>query len=266
MPEDGIDNDMNGYTDDYYGYDFCNDKGYFCEDHEQINENGHGTMCAGIIAASDDKNGISGVASCIDVKIMSLKVLDSQNEINTGKSENLIKAIEYAEQMGADICNLSLSFSEYFEELEDVMKNSRMLFVVSAGNGSGRGLLIDEVPSYPAGYNMDNLLTVANLNYNGKLNKSSNYGKESVDIAAPGTCIYTTFVNNEYRFGSGTSMAAAVVSGVAAVIKASYKNITATEIKEKIMTSVNKTDELSEKTVSGGYLNGYLALKEANNN
>lgn len=263
VPTDGIDNDGNGYIDDVYGYNFLKDKGFGGNSDEETVKSNHGTLCAGIIAAEENACGICGVASCVDIRIMSIKVMENHEGVYIGDSANLVKAIAYAEEMGADICNLSLNYSEYDSEVEKAIQNSSMLFVVSAGNGAGKGIDIDCKASYPACYDADNMLVVVNMDYSGELSISSNYGKTSADIAAPGECIYTTFTNNRYIFASGTSMSAAVVSGVAAVLKAANNEADALSIKRAIVSSSVKSEGFSDKVSSGGYVNAAGALKIA---
>lgn len=261
IPADGIDNDKNGYIDDVYGYDFYGNKGFGNNSGKEIIKSNHGTLCAGIIAAGKNAYGICGVASHVDVRIMAIKVMENHEGVCIGDSANLVKAIAYAEAMGADICNLSLNYYEYDSEVEKAIQNSSMLFVASAGNGTGRGIDIDCKASYPACYDTDNLLIVANVDYSGELSLSSNYGKTSVDIAAPGECIYTTFTNNRYIFASGTSMSAAIVSGVAAILKAVNSDADAQSIKNAIINSAVKTDGLKTKVLSGGYVNAAGAVE-----
>ena len=89
------------------------------------------------------------------------------------------------------------------------MKNSGMLFIVAAGNGdsSGRGYNIDSLPVYPASFDLDNVISVANLRFDGQIDPSSNFGAKSVDLAAPGSYILSTVSGNKYSYMSGTSMA-----------------------------------------------------------
>ena len=104
---------------------------------------------------------------------------------NTGKTSDIIRAIQYAEANGAAIVNLSIGVESYNAPLYDAIKASRMLFIAAAGN---HGADSADKPLYPASYDLDNIISVANLDRDGTLHASSNYGA-SVDIAAPGTSI-----------------------------------------------------------------------------
>ena len=181
----------------------------------------------------------------------------------TGEVNRVIEAIHYAEKNGAQICNMSLSFQNYNQEMEKVMRESKMLFVVSAGNQAMRGLNIDFIPSYPASYNLPNMIVVANLSYDGKLNAQSNFGSKSVDVSAPGTCIYSTDVNGSYGYLTGTSMAAPIVSGIAALVYLVTENPNAEKVKDIICKSVDEKGNLIAKTVSGGIVDGKAAVEKA---
>lgn len=260
---DGVDNDDNGFVDDIHGYNFCEDSGDLLSVQTSPFENAHGTMCAGIIAANDNEQGIVGIAQNINVRLMSLKVLDSEDTLNSGDTKDLIRAIKYANENGAKVCNISMSTDEYNQELKEVMQNSSMLFVISAGNGLGRGLNISQVPVYPAAFGLSNTIVVANLNYTGNINKESNYSPQYVDIAAPGTCIYSTFPENQYEYGTGTSMSAAIVSGVAAEICSLQEDFSPEEIKRIILSTVNETNGLKNRVASSGFVNASGAVKMA---
>lgn len=262
IPDDGIDNDKNGYIDDVYGYDFCNDTHNLLSFSSDEAENQHGTMCAGIICASKNMKGIIGVAYPAKVKIMSLKVLKNKGDELEGRLEDILSAIQYAEKNGALICNMSFSFAQENKDLAAAIKKSKMLFVVSAGN-STIGIDIDQNPSYPGAYTFNNLITVANANYNGHLNNRSNYGDKSVDVAAPGTSVITTSLDNHYAYGTGSSFSAPIVTGIAAMlarIKVS-EDLTAQEIKKIILSSTIKNRNMDKKLVSGGVVDGFEALK-----
>lgn len=255
IPGDGIDNDGNGYADDVNGWNFYSGSNQvFVGD-----EDNHGTHGAGTIAGAWDGRGITGIADSAYVKIMPLKALGSES--GSGVSEGVKEAIRYAEANGADICNLSMGTVKFDQELQDLIKNSSMLFVISAGNGdaSGVGYDIDQSPVYPASYPSDNIISVANLMFDGTLDVSSNYGAESVDIAAPGTYILST-IPGGYGFMSGTSMSAPMVTGAVALIYSCRTDMDLDDVREAILGSAVKLKSLNGAVASGGMLNVYGAL------
>lgn len=253
---DGLDNDGNGFVDDIHGWNFYsgNNKVF------SGSEDSHGTHAAGTIAAARGAYGIAGITDNRYVKIMPLKALGGKE--GTGTPEAVIQSIRYAEANGASICNLSMGTSAYSEELAQTIKNSRMLFVVSSGNGgiSGLGYDTDINPVYPASLPYDNVISVANILFDGTLSKESNFGANSVDIAAPGTYILSTIPNNKYGFMSGTSMAAPMVTGVAAMLYSYRTDISLSDVKQILLNSSRKLDSLQGKVVSGGLLDAYSAL------
>lgn len=297
---DGIDNDKNGYADDIYGWNFYDESVYnigngfgfistpsptplegnntYYNKNSNI-EDSHGTHGAGTIAASNNNIGTVGIASNADVKIMSVKALGGEE--GYGTTESVIQGIRYAENNGAHICNLSLGGDEDDAILRSVMENSSMLFTIAAGNGdyyTGRAVNTDKTPTYPASYDFDNIITVANLQCNGELHSTSNYGATSVDLAAPGSYIYSTSTgdgtyysysstsipaSSNYEYMSGTSMAAPMVAGVAAMLYSCYDNLSLQDVKNIILDSVTPLDSLSGKCVSQGTLNAYAAVQLA---
>lgn len=238
------------------GWNFCSNNSDIMDYQEHISENDHGTACAGIIAANHNHLGIAGIAGNTKVRIMSLKVLENADIPKSGEISNVIRAIEYAEKMGAKVCNLSLNTAENNKSLEAAIRKSNMLFVVAAGNGTSRGVNIDKIKTYPASYDMDNIITVANLNFDGELHMSSNFGKNSVDIAAPGTTIYTTLAGNRYGYVTGTSMAAPHVTAIASILFSEYPDAKAIEIKNKILDAADSIDSLKGKVDKARMLNG----------
>ncbi|CAM3981265.1 S8 family serine peptidase [Mesobacillus zeae] len=192
----GVDDDNNGYVDDVHGWDFFNNDNTVID---AFDGDEHGTHVSGTIAAGmegpsvDDNTGVVGVAP--NVEIMSLKFLGPDG----GDTAGAIKAIEYAKKMGVKVTNNSWGGGEYDELLEKSISESGSLFVAAAGND---GMDIDEEAVYPAGYESSNILTVAALNNSGKLASFSNYGADSVDVAAPGEDILSTvpkFPLDEYE-------------------------------------------------------------------
>lgn len=240
IPNDGIDNDENGYIDDINGWDFYNNDSTVCH---YLNENtkkaspidndNHGTHVAGIIAAVGNNNeGIAGVASNINIKIMPLKVNGGPN--GSGTISDAIEAIKYATKMGADICNISWGGSYNNEALNEVIKESDMLFIAAAGNGGNDN---DIHPIYPASLQYDNIISVTNVNAYGELTDTSNYGAKSVDIAAPGEDIYSTTVGG-YSYMSGSSMAAPYVTAVCALLYSYGDDIYPSNIKDILLNNI----------------------------
>ena len=246
IPNNGIDDDGNGYIDDVYGWNFYSNT-------NQVyvgSEDSHGTHGAGTIAAHADNGvGIAGIVQSDHVKVMAVKALGGED--GSGSTASIIQAIRYAEANGAQICNLSLGSSWNDPALYRTMAESSMLFVVAAGND---GANLEQVPSYPASYDLDNLITVANLRYDGNLDDSSSYGASAVDLAAPGTYILSTTPDDTYSYMSGTSMAAPMVSAAAALLYSQFPDATLADVKDMLLSSVQKLDSLSGLTATGGML------------
>lgn len=246
IPFNGIDDDNNGYIDDVYGWDFYHNDNTVC--HYNVSDLGkisalpedndnHGTHCAGIIAASKD---ILGVAAGIDIRILPLKIHGGARA--SGSVANAIKAIKYAEAAGADICNMSWGTSDYSEALETVMRESDMLFVVAAGNSGNNN---NAAPVYPSSFALDNMISVSFVTQYGELAPDSNYGVSTVDFAAPGQDIYSTIVGGGYYYLSGSSMAAPVVSGTAALLYACGDSLYPQNIKEILIQTLKPLDSLT---------------------
>lgn len=251
IPGNGIDDDGNGYIDDVNGWNFYNNNNYIYTGSEDV----HGTHCAGTITAKkDNEEGIAGLADYDNIKVMVLKALGGEN--GEGTTLSLALAIKYAEANGATICNMSLGTETNDKILYRTMKNSKMLFVVAAGNGGedGRGTDIDKQPSYPASYDLDNIITVANVKADGTLSTSSDYGAVSVDIAAPGTDIISTSSNGKYAYMTGTSMAAPFVTAAAAMVYSSNVSLTTADTKNIILSTVKSDSALTGKVLTGGIL------------
>ncbi len=276
-----IDDDKNGYVDDLIGWDFVsNDNKPFDLAVEPLQllagggNPGHGTHCAGNIAARGSNGlGISGVAP--NVKIMSLRFISDKGQ---GTTADAIKAIRYAVDNGARITSNSwgsegedpndsagnLALREAVQYAQD--RNS--LFVAAAGNGhSGKGYDndTDKMPAYPSSYPYDIILSVAAIGVNNNLGGFSNWGKVSVDIAAPGVNVFSTTVGGFYSDKvidlpalsvdwDGTSMATPHVAGAAALYWSAHPEMTALQVKAAILKSAEPVPAYQNKLVSGGKL------------
>ena len=256
----GIDDDGNGYADDFVGWDFVNNDNTV----EDYNCN-HGTHVAGTIGATGNNEiGVIGVSP--NVKFMAVKVLDYNYESNwcMGATSEITKGLNYAVAMGAKISNNSYggynNYSETFKEAIHKAEENNHLFIASAGND---GLDNDIYKPFPASYDLPNIISVASTMQTDELSNDyfvSNFGNNTVDLAAPGSYILSTISNGAYAYGNGTSMAAPHVAGVAALIAASCGVSDYQSIKNKVMESTDKLPNLSGKCVSGGRLNAHNAL------
>ncbi len=264
IPDNGIDDDANGYTDDIHGWDFYNNDSSVCHYTETVNgytsdpddNDNHGTHVAGIIAsASNNGIGISGIASNVNIQIMSLKIHGGST--SSGSVANAIKAIRYAEEMGADICNLSWGTTNYSQALELTIRESSMLFITAAGNN---GINNNNTPMFPASLRLPNLLSVAFVDSSGNLDPESNYGDSTVDIAAPGQDIYSTLVGS-HGYSSGSSMAAPHVTGLAAMIYAYRDDIYPSQVKELIINTLTPLDSLNGSLIHPGIPNALEAIR-----
>jgi len=183
----GRDDDGNGLVDDLFGYDFVN------FDAQPYDELGHGTLVAGIIGAVAN-NGLGIVGVCPQAKIMSLRVLD---QTGLGTIADIIPGLEYARLKGAQIINCSFGgfgFSGSERAAYAVLRDAGILVVCAAGNGGddGVGDNNDQAPFYPASYNLANMINVAAVDRTLGLASFSNYGTNSVHVAAPGTDMFST--------------------------------------------------------------------------
>ncbi|EEA08366.1 S8/S53 family serine protease, putative [Cryptosporidium muris RN66] len=252
----GVDDDMNGYVDDIYGYDFANNKG------TPIDDEGHGTHCAGTIAAKgNNSEGISGI-NWNGVKIMALKFLRGSG---IGFLSDSVKAINYAIKMGAHILSNSWGGGTFSQATYDAIRRSidkNMLFIVAAGNDHNNN---DVRPTYPAAYQLPNVISVAAIDYNGRLGIFSNYGHRSVDLAAPGVDILSTSAHKGYKKLSGTSMACPYVSGAAAMLYYFDPTITFDSVKSILLKSVTPLSSLRNSVRASGILNLYKAIKMMQN-
>jgi subtilisin family serine protease len=248
----GVDPNGDAITGDVVGYDFIN------KDALPFDDNMHGTHCAGTIGAvGGDGVGISGVNQ--RVSIMAVKFLSGAG---SGDTLGAISAIDYAVSRGAKV--LSNSWGGGADENNDALREAIVraekagaLFVAAAGNDGGNN---DKSPTYPAAFDVENMVTVAATDSNDRMASFSNYGAKSVHVGAPGVDIYSTKPNNSYQKLSGTSMACPHVAGAAALIWAQYPNADYKEIKRRLLVSGDSIPALDGKTTTGKRINVLRAL------
>ncbi len=255
IPGDGIDNDGNGYVDDYHGYDFFNHDG------NPMDDQGHGTHVAGTIGAVGN-NGIGVTGINWDVQLMALKFLGSNG---SGTTADGIEAILYAVDNGAHVINASWGGDPYSQMLFDAIATAQannVIFVAAAGNGDifGIGQDNDEIPFYPANYDLDNIVSVAAVDRFDDLAFFSNYGATTVDLAAPGVDILSTTMGGGYGLNTGTSMAAPHVTGVLALVRDAAPEWTYRQIIDQVLNNVDPLPQLQFLTITGGRLNAANAL------
>ena len=256
IPNNGIDDDKNGFVDDVNGWDVVDN------DNNPNDEMFHGTHCAGIIAASLGNNrGICGVAP--GVKVLPLRVLNAKGE---GDTAGLIKALRYVidlRKRGENIRVVSASLGggeslDSFKEVLDEANQYGILFVAAAGND---GKDNDEKPTYPANYPSPNVISVAALDSSGRLASFSNYGANTVDVGAPGVFIWSSFLFGFYLPFDGTSMAAPFVSGTAALILSERPNLTPSQVISILKRSSKPLPDLQGKMAAPGIISAARALR-----
>ncbi len=221
-------------------------------------DNGHGTLVAGVIGAvSNNGRGVVGVAW--RVQLMACKFLDATGN---GYISDAIECIEFARTNGAHVINASWGGyvrSAALAEAIAAAGRAGIIFVAAAGNNGANN---DQMPFYPASYLLDNVISVAASTPNDTLAGFSNYGAQSVHLAAPGTQIYSTHHagNAAYAYASGTSLAAPHVSGAVALLRARYPTEPYQKLIRRLLAGVDRPAGLSDKCVSGGRLNLATAL------
>jgi len=277
---DGIDNDNNGYIDDYNGYDFVSDDGTPEPDQDSgydADALSHGTFIAGTIGAvGDNEEGVVGINW--EVEIMSVRILDNYG---VGSSTLAWKGVDYAVENGADVINLSFTGWESDPLLRESLRDayeSGVVVVAAVGNTTGGGTDTDMRPIFPVCYGEraeeDWILGVASTDSDDVKSDFSNYGSECTDISAPGENIMSTVYQDDdwgdfeayYEDGwSGTSMAAPMVVGAAALMRAAYPSLNPDEIKMILRLSADPVTATGDATgkMGAGRLNVSSALELA---
>ena len=255
----GVDDDGDGYVDDVYGVDTIN------HDSDPIDDAGHGSHVAGIIGAvGNNGKGVVGVNWA--VSIMAIKSHDASGN---GTSASVVEAFSYAAMMRRRGVNVRVtnsswggapeapSFDQALKDAIDDAGNAGILNVCAAGNSNSNN---DVTPFYPASYDSASIVAVAASDQNDSKAGFSSYGLQSVDLAAPGVGILSTY-RGSYAFLSGTSMAAPHVSGASALLCGNNPNLSVAQLKSILISSVDVLPQWNGLTVSGGRLNVARALQ-----
>lgn len=252
VPNNGIDDDNNGYIDDVHGYDFVHDDG------NPDDREGHGTHVAGTAAArGDDGYGVVGAA--FDAKIMGLKFMDRGAG---GYSSMAAAAIHYAVNHGADVINASWGGYGQSTAIRNAIAYAQsrgVMFVAAAGNQGNNN---DGSGMYPASYTLDNIISVAASDRRDRLASFSNYGATTVDLAAPGVSIVSTVPGGDWSYMDGTSMASPMVAGVVALLVSAAPNAALTELRAALLNSTEPLAGGSDGVATGGRVDAAGALAE----
>jgi subtilisin family serine protease len=252
VPGNGADDDHNGIVDDVHGVDLTTT----APQQDLSDGNGHGTHVAGIMAAAANGRGVVGVAP--KAKIMTVRVLDANGAGLTGA---VADGIRYAAANGARIINLSLQSSIPDARVHAAVAAAgaaNALIVVAAGN-DGRD--IDSQPAFPAAIPAPNLIGVAaTTRDDGRhIASYSNFGRLTVQLAAPGDDILSTFKDGGYASSSGTSMAAPMVAGVAALMASANPRLSAAELRALLLQNATRSD----LQVAAGYVDALHSVQAA---
>ena len=259
----GVDDDANGYVDDWHGWDFVtaypsisvyegdNTAG---PDNDPQDNHGHGTHVAGIVAAQRDNNeGVAGVAP--GAKVMPLRALGSNGY---GTNIAIAEAFDYAGKMGLRVVNASLGGPGLDQtQLTAIQAHPNTLYVLAAANDNVNN---DVTPYGPCALPAANIMCVGASDQNDRRASFSNYGATSVDVFAPGTAILSTYTSPAYEYLSGTSMASPNAAGVAALALSIRPGASALDVKSAIMASSEAKPDLAGKSVTGGRVNADRAV------
>lgn len=251
IPDNGIDDDGNGFIDDTRGWDFSRDD----KSTYDGTQDDHGTHVAGTIGArGGNGKGVAGI--CWRLRLIDVKFLATHG----GSTANAIKSIDYVTDLktrhNLDLVAINASwggggYSQGLKKSIEAAGKAGIVFVAAAGNS---GLNNDVTPHYPSSYDSPTLISVAAIGSAGLLAGFSNYGATTVDLGAPGVVINST-VPNGYAAYSGTSMATPHVAGAIALYASSHPGLSALQLKEAILSTVTPTPSLAGKTLTGGRLN-----------
>lgn len=240
-----IDDDGNGYKDDYRGWNFI------YKSNDPYDDNDHGTHCSGTVGAVGN-NGKGVVGVNWNVKLMALKFLGSDG---SGGTAEAAEAIIYGVDNGAKVLSNSWGGGGESQVLKDAIQYAQdrgVLFIAAAGNDSKN---TDTSPNYPSNYEVPNVVSVAANDNGDNVSSFSNYGRRTVDLSAPGSNIYSTRPLSRYQRLSGTSMATPHVAGAAALVMSRFPSATSEQVIVRLLGGVDRKSQFIGKMVSGGRLN-----------
>lgn len=236
--KNGVDDDGNGFIDDYYGWNFV------AGNNSPVDDNGHGTHVSGIIAAQHADT-VAGPAPYVQgmapkSQILPLKFLDGDG---SGNLSDAVSAIDYAVARGAKVINASWGGTACSATLKSriaSLVNKNILFVAASGND---GVDLGQESRYPASFSFLSQLTVGAIGLYGSMASYSNYGTQAVQLFAPGTLVISTFPGGAMAALSGTSMATPFVTGAAALIFGAHPGADLTQVRDAILNSVAKNTQ-----------------------
>lgn len=259
IPGNGIDDDGNGYKDDVHGANIANNNGNpIDQGGANSTFRGHGTHVSGIIGAVGNNGiGVSGV----NWEVSLIGVTIYRQNLDDSSAFDIIKGFDYLSDLklnrnipvtavNASFGGAGFSQPEYAAILR--ARDAGILVIAAAGN---EGSDNDRDPIYPASYNLDNIISVAATDDSGELAYFSNYGAKTVDIAAPGTSIYSTIPGGAYDYKQGTSMAAPIVTGAIALLQSLNPGLNYLELKKALLDGAVALDGLRTSSKSGKLLN-----------
>ena len=275
IPGNGIDDEGNGKIDDVHGWDFANGNATLLSPNHWTGWD-HGTHVSGTIAGDNDNDGVVGV--CPGCKIMVLKIARDSDGLLVESAE--LAALSYAKAHGVKVANMSFGGPGWTNSERERIRKSGLLAVVSAGNDALDNDMFLEAdiggssapdtfsPTYPASFTLGNILAVGASNDHDENGYSTechafgfaksrcaftNWGHDSVDLAAPGVDIESSVPGGGYETFDGTSMAAPHVAGTAGLVLSQHPGYTVAQLKNAVMRSVNKPTSL--KTI---YIPSYV--------
>lgn len=252
IPNNGLDDDGNGFVDDVYGWNFVNNS------NDPMDDDNHGTHVAGIVLGmTQDVLRNPGELSPAKIQIMPLKFLDQSG---SGTTASAISALNYAIDNGASVLNNSWGGGHFSQALYDVIVKSSdrgLAFIAAAGNAANDN---DSSPTYPASYKISNVVSVAATSSQDNLASFSNFGGQSVHVASPGISIISTLPNDSFGYSSGTSMAAPFAAGLSALLVREKNQINGHQVKGVLFEYSLGVQDLLGKVASQSRIDAFEAV------